>query len=98
MNTTEWKNAVYLRLKPLIDPPLTQEDVGMILDVGVDELAGGILKDGRASVRGFGVWRRTQRKGRTYSVRGKQVDIPNRDTVTFKPGTELVRAVKDPGE
>lgn len=42
-------------------------------------------------LRTFGKFIRVTRKGRTYNVHGKLVEVADRETVIFKPGSQLMR-------
>lgn len=99
MNTTELKDYLYKKAGKMYDPPLTRDDVSVLVDMTLDGMTKGLTEedeDGEKKVllRGFGTLRVVQRKGRTYSVRGKEVEVGDRNTVTFKPGAELFRAIK----
>lgn len=98
MNTTDLKNEVYRNLSKEFTPALTKDEVSVIVDKIIDTMTLGLTtndEDGEAKVvlRGFGTLKVVNRKGRTYSVRGKQVTVGDRKTVTFKPGTDLVKAI-----
>lgn len=100
MNTTDLKDYLYQRAATLFDPPLTREDVSVLVDMTVDGMTKALTEEDEEGekkmlLRGFGTLRVTRRKGRTYSVRGKEVTVGDRDTVTFKPGAELARVVKE---
>jgi nucleoid DNA-binding protein len=49
-------------------------------------------EDGEYKVllRTVGKFVRVTRKGRTYNVHGKLVDVADRETVIFKPGSQLM--------
>ena len=98
MNTTDLKNEVYQTVSKKFSPALTKEEVSTFVDAVIDTMAAELTKDyedGEAKVvlRGFGTLKVVNRKGRTYSVRGKEVTVGDRKTVTFKPGTELVKEI-----
>lgn len=100
MNTTDLKDYLYKWAANEFDPPLTRVDVSIIVDRLVEGMREGLLtpdEDGERKVllRGFGTLRVVTRKGRTYSVRGKDVTVGDRDTVGFKPGATLVRAISN---
>ena len=98
MNTTDLKDYLYKRTAKEFDPPLTRADASIIVDILVEGMVEGLLTpdeegERKMLLRSFGTLRVVTRKGRTYSVRGKDVTVGDRDTVTFKPGATLVRAV-----
>lgn len=100
VNTTDLKNYLYKRATTLFDPPLTRDDISVMVDMTLDGMTKALTEedeDGERKMllRGFGTLRVVQRKGRTYSVRGKEVVVGDRDTVTFKPGAELARTIKE---
>lgn len=83
----------------MYDPPLTRNDISVLIDMTLDGMTKGLTEedddgDQKVLLRGFGTLRVVMRKGRTYSVRGKEVVVGDRETVTFKPGAELARAIK----
>lgn len=103
MNSTELKDYVYQKLATSFDPPLTREDVGIVFETFLDGMIHGLTtpdEEGECKVllRGFGTLKRVTRKGRTYSVRGKEVSVGERDTVTFKPGAGLSRGISSVGD
>ena len=95
MNTTEVKRALYERFQEMFDPPLTQEDVSRIVDTMTDVMEAAVTEEGHLLLRGFGTFLLTTRAGRAYNVRGEVHEVPERDTVVFKPGTSLKRKLSD---
>ncbi len=100
MNTTDLKNYLYKRAAVLFDPPLTRDDISVMVDMTLDGMTKALAEedgDGERKMllRGFGTLRVVRRKGRTYNVRGKEVEVGDRNTVVFKPGAELARTVKE---
>ena len=103
MNTSQLRKTIYNRAGKLFDPPLTHLDINALLELVVDSITDGLVnsepdtEDGERKVmlRSFGTFRLMKRRGRTYSVRGKQVTVDDRYTVVFKPGAELLRAIID---
>jgi len=103
MNTSQLRKNIYDRAGKLFDPPFTHSDINAILDLVVDSITDGLInveleegeKERKVMLRSFGTFRLTKRRGRTYSVRGKQVTVPDRFNVVFKPGAELLRAIAD---
>jgi nucleoid DNA-binding protein len=101
MNTTEFKNALHQRM---VDQgaSFTKEAMAVVVDEMINVMQEGLNtpdEEGECKIvlRGFGTLKQVERKGRTYSVRGKQVTVGTRKTVTFKPGTDLARALLDTG-
>ena len=105
MNTTNLRDHMYNRAAQVFDPPLTRSDVTTIIDLLLDGLTAGLTGHIRGEddeeelprvlLRSFGTFKVVQRKGRTYRVRGKDVEVGDRYTITFSPGAELTRALKD---
>jgi len=101
MNTSQLRRNIYDRAGKLFDPPFTHSDINAMLDLVVDSITDGLINrepengERKVMLRSFGTFRLTKRRGRTYSVRGKQVTVPDRYTVVFKPGAELLRAIID---
>jgi nucleoid DNA-binding protein len=101
MNTSKLREYVYKKALKSFSTPLTQEDTSAFLDTVIDAIMQGLVGEesedieapGKVMLRSFGTFTVITRKGRTYSVRGKQVTVPDRKTVVFKPGTDLARAL-----
>ena len=101
MNTSKLREYVYKRALKEFSQPLTQEDVSSVIDIVIEAVTQGLVGEdnadvedpGKVMLRSFGTFTVVTRKGRTYSVRGKQVTVPDRKTVVFKPGAELSRAL-----
>jgi nucleoid DNA-binding protein len=95
---------MYSRAAKVFDPPLTRADVTTIIDILLDGLTAGLTGNLRGEdeddelprvlLRSFGTFKVVQRKGRTYRVRGKDVEVGDRHTITFNPGAELTRALE----
>ena len=78
---------------------LTQHQAQQIVQKTFDSIIHILVSDGRVEIRNFGVfevrWRkpREARNPRT----GKKVMVPERCTVTFKPGQEMEYRVQEEG-
>ena len=100
MNTTEYKKALHKRLGGKYSPPLTYEDVSLMVDMSFEVMEDALNEEDEEGecklvMRGLGTLRQVIRKGRTFNVRGKQVTVGPRKTVTFKPGTGLAKRLTD---
>lgn len=99
MNTTEYKDAVAAKVATKLEgKTITKEDMSTIIDACTEVSMEALTKpdednECKLVIRGFGTLKVVPRKGRTYNVRGKQVTVGDRKTVTFKPGTDLVKAI-----
>jgi len=98
MNTTELKTAVYRKLAEKFS--LNKDEIFLMVDTVIDTMTEGLNtpdEEGESKVvlRNFGTLKVVNRKGRTYSVRGKEVTVGDRKTVVFKPGTGLARSITD---
>ena len=103
MNTTDVKRVVYEEVAKKFAPPLTKTDIAFIVDAMIDAIASGLVEggfehrkgeEGKVLLRGFGTFWRKVRKGREYFVKGRTHTVPDRVTVVFKPGAELMRALR----
>jgi nucleoid DNA-binding protein len=103
MNTADVKQVVYDKCKQTFDPPLTKTDISFIVDATLDAIAAGLItgrfehrpgEEDKVLLRGFGTFWRKVRQGRAYKVRGESYNVPDRATVVFKPGAELLRGVR----
>jgi nucleoid DNA-binding protein len=103
MNTTSLREYVYKETAKIFDPPLTRKEAADLIDLIFEGITQGLEEppeeDGERKVllRGFGKFIRVIRKGRTYNVHGKPVTVPDRETVIFKPGTQLMRRISGEG-
>ena len=100
MNTTSLREYVYRTTAEEIDPPLTRRDITYIIGVIFEGLTLGLTDeefkedDGYAVlIRKFGKFIRLTRKGRSYKIHDKIVDVPDRETVVFRPGTGLMERI-----
>jgi len=74
---------------------LTKADSRRALDAFVEATEGTLKKGDRVALVGFGsfgVTRREARKGRNPQT-GKEINIPAKNVVKFKAGTDLTRKV-----
>ncbi|NOZ33995.1 MAG: HU family DNA-binding protein [Chlorobi bacterium] len=74
---------------------LTKADSRRALDAFVEATEGALKKGDRVALVGFGsfgVNRREARKGRNPQT-GKEINIPAKNVVKFKAGTDLTRKV-----
>jgi DNA-binding protein HU-beta len=94
MNTTEFKDALHTKLKARFSPPLTKEEVDVIVDELKELLIDTVSEQEHVLLRGFGTFNLTMRAGREYTVRGKKYPVDERPTVTFKPGVWLKRKLQ----
>lgn len=95
MNTMDVKTVVHSICEGRFDPPLSKGDVSFLVDTILDTLATAVATTGHVTLRNFGTFRRTTRKGRTFKVVQEEVTVPDRDTVTFKPGVGLKKMIKN---
>ena len=75
-----------------VDQKQAQTIVQRVLDTVLTTLAA----TGRVELRNFGVFevkRRAARKARN-PLTGEQVDVPEKDVVTFKPGREMQQRIE----
>jgi nucleoid DNA-binding protein len=66
------------------------------LDAVLDSVTGLLQQHGRVAVKGFGTFERKIRKGRAYKhpLTGKSIDVPDKETVLFKPSQNLIEAAR----
>ena len=76
---------------------LTQLQTKQIVQKTFDAIVSALVEDGRVEIRNFGVfevrWRKA-RKARNPRT-GEKVMVPERCTVTFKPGLVMEHRVKE---
>ncbi len=75
---------------------LTKADAKRALDAFIDATTKSLKKGDRVALVGFGsfsVAKREARKGRNPQT-GKEITIPAKKVVKFKPGAELANVVK----
>lgn len=105
MNTTTLREYIYTESAKVFDPPMTRQDVSSLIDIFLDGLAAGLSgkitdaegeedETNKVLLRSFGTFKVVKRRGRVYSVRGKEVKVGDRYTVVFKPGADLVRMLE----
>lgn len=96
MNTADLREYVYRKSMGLFEIPLTKNEASLLVDMVIAGIVQGLTEteEKKVLLRGFGKFQVVTRKGRTYTVRGAEVAIPDRETVVFKPGTDLVREIK----
>ena len=90
MNKAELINAI------ASESGLTKADAKRALDAFISSTSKSLKKGGRVALVGFGsfsVAKREARKGRNPQT-GKEITIPAKKVVKFKPGAELADAVK----
>ena len=78
------------------DAGITKADAKKALDAFVDATTGALKKSGRVALVGFGSFSVTSRSARTgrNPQTGKEIKIPAKKVVKFKPGSELADAVQ----
>ncbi|RMF45353.1 MAG: integration host factor subunit beta [Planctomycetota bacterium] len=67
---------------------LTQQDVKLVVQLTFEGIIDTLIEEGRVELRNFGVFQvksRRARKARNPQT-GRQVDVPEKYVVTFKPG------------
>ena len=76
---------------------LTQLQIKHIVQLTFDGIIETLLEDGRVELRNFGVFQVKSRKARKARNprTGRQVDVPEKFVVTFKPGKEMEARVQD---
>ena len=70
---------------------LTQQQTKLIVQKTFDAIIDSLVRERRIELRNFGVFevkRRAARKARN-PLTGRQVDVPEKFVVTFKPGKEM---------
>jgi integration host factor subunit beta len=75
---------------------LTQLQIKEIVQLTFDGIIETLLDEGRVELRNFGVFQVKSRKARKARNprTGLQVDVPEKFTVTFKPGKEMEAQVQ----
>ena len=76
---------------------LTQLQIKEIVQLTFDGIVETLLEEGRVELRNFGVFQvkpRKARKARNPRT-GRQVDVPEKFVVTFKPGKDMEARVQE---
>lgn len=75
---------------------LTQLQIKEIVQLTFDGIIETLLEEGRVELRNFGVFQVKSRKARRARNprTGRQVDVPEKFVVTFKPGKEMEARVQ----
>jgi nucleoid DNA-binding protein len=104
MNTTSLREFVYNETAKIYEQPLTHKEVADFIELVFEGIIRGLTgeiadDDGEQKVliRGIGKFVRVTRKGRTYNVHGRLIEVPDRETVIFKPGTVLMKRIHGEG-
>lgn len=76
---------------------LTQLQIKEIVQLTFDGIIETLLEEGRVELRNFGVFQVKSRKARQARNprTGRQVDVPEKFVVTFKPGKEMEARVQE---
>lgn len=76
---------------------LTQLQIKQIVQFTFDGIVETLLEEGRVELRNFGVFQVKSRKARKARNprTGRQVDVPEKFVVTFKPGKEMEARVQE---
>jgi DNA-binding protein HU-beta len=77
------------------DAGISKADAKKALESFLDNVGDTLKKGDRVSLVGFGSWsvsKRSAREGRNPQT-GKTINIPAKNVVKFKPGTELQKSV-----
>ena len=76
---------------------LTQIQIKEIVQLTFDGIVETLLDEGRVELRNFGVFQVKSRKARKARNprTGRQVDVPEKFVVTFKPGKEMEARVQE---
>ncbi len=76
---------------------LTQLQIKEIVQLTFDGIIETLLEEGRVELRNFGVFQVKSRKARKARNprTGRQVDVPEKFVVTFKPGKEMEGRVQE---
>ena len=76
---------------------LTQLQIKEIVQLTFDGIVDTLLTEGRVELRNFGVFQVKSRKARKARNprTGRQVDVPGKFVVTFKPGKEMEARVQE---
>jgi len=90
------KDRIYQTQREAFEAPLTHRDTSTIVDIMISEMKAGVVKEGKVYLAGFGCLEKTTRKGRTWKIRGKEVTKGERDTVTFRPFTDIKKQLSTP--
>jgi len=78
------------------DAKITKADAKKALDAFITATTKALKKGDRVALVGFGtfgVTKRSARKGRNPQT-GKEINIPAKKVVRFRPGSELTRTIK----
>ncbi|MGD0896391.1 MAG: HU family DNA-binding protein [Thermoguttaceae bacterium] len=78
---------------------LSQHQTREIVQKTFDSIVNALVEDGRVELRNFGVFKVKRRKSRTARNphTGEKVLVPERCTVTFKPGQVIKHRVEGEG-
>jgi integration host factor subunit beta len=91
------KRDIVKKIAEAVDVPLMK--VAEIVQMLFDEITEILVEEGVIELRNFGVFRVKKRKpriGRNPRT-GESVMVPERRTVTFKPGREMIERVRELG-
>ncbi len=78
----------------------TEQETGLIVQKTLDAIITVLAEEGRVELRNFGIFKVKKRKARqSRNPRtGETIDVPERLTVTFKPGrNDEVRVARECG-
>jgi len=86
------KANLVVRLSRELD--LTARDTTKIVDAVLDSIRQELSESGTVRIKGFGLFSRKTRKGRSYRhpVTFRDIRVPDRETIVFKPSDRLIEA------
>lgn len=92
MNKAELKNFIADELDGV-----TKKEAGMLIDVFLDGLREGLIKDGKVTLVGFGTFKLATQKARKARnpQTGEPVDVPEKTVPKFRPSDKLKALVRE---
>jgi nucleoid DNA-binding protein len=77
---------------------LSSRDTTRIVDAVLESIRDELSSRGRIRLKGFGIFTRRVRKGRLYRhpVTSRDIEVPDRETIVFKPSERLIGAASPP--
>jgi nucleoid DNA-binding protein len=90
-------NASELVNKVAATTGLRQGDVRRVLDAALEEISIQLVSRDRVTLSGFGSFDvKTRAARKTHHPRtGDSIDVPGRDGIVFRPGTDLRAALRE---
>jgi len=94
MNTADLREFLYQKSMERFEVPFTRNETNVLADLFFEFFTDALVTEGKLLIRDWGKWEVVTRKGRTYKVRGTEVTVQDRKTVTFSPGAKLTKAIR----